>query len=100
MKIEDRLLKFPRWLPNDLEGFIYIYPDKYPPIVKEFEDIALKIAGDPEEFRKYASRLSPENRQHGWGNHYLLSPEEIHDVYAEEAFYLLLVLLAAGPWRQ
>ena len=36
-----------------------------------------------EEFRTYASRLSPENRQHGWGNHYLLSPEEIHDVYAE-----------------
>lgn len=35
------------------------------------------------EFQIYASRLSPENLEYGWGNHYLLTPEQIHDDYAE-----------------
>lgn len=36
-----------------------------------------------EKFRTYASRLSPENLQHGWGNHYLFPPEQIHEAYVE-----------------
>ncbi len=50
MKIDDHLLKFPKYLPNDLEGLMFYYPEKFPLIVREFEEIAPKIAGDPEAF--------------------------------------------------
>ena len=36
-----------------------------------------------EKFRTYASRLSPENLEHGWGSHYLMTLEDIHEDYTE-----------------
>lgn len=36
-----------------------------------------------EKFRTYASRLSPENCKHRWGEHYLFPPAQIHDAYVE-----------------
>jgi len=53
MKINDHLLRFPKYLPNDLEGLMFYYPEKFPPIIAEFEKIAPKIASDPAAFRKY-----------------------------------------------
>lgn len=60
MKIDEHLLKFPKYLPNDLEGLMFYYPEKFPPIVAEFEEIAPKIAGDPEAFRKYGDKSRDE----------------------------------------
>lgn len=60
MKIDEYLLKFPKFLPNDLEGLMFYYPEKFPLIVSDFEEIAPKIAGDAEEFRKYADWTSKE----------------------------------------
>ena len=55
MKIDlsPQLLKFPKILPNDLESFLVFYPNKFPPIIPYYEEVAKKIAGDPEAFRKY-----------------------------------------------
>ena len=53
IKINEQLLQFPRVLPNDLESFLVFYPNKFPPIVSYYEEVAPKIAGDPEAFRKY-----------------------------------------------
>jgi hypothetical protein len=60
MKIDDNLLKFPKYLPNDLEGLMFYYPEKFPPIVREFEAIAPKIAGDPAAFREYGNKSRDE----------------------------------------
>src|SRR5690242_10019065 len=63
MKIDPQLLKFPRFLPNDLEGLIFLYPEKFPPIVPYFEEVAPKIAADPQAFRDYGDWASGELRQ-------------------------------------
>ncbi len=60
MKIDDYLLKFPRSIPNDLEGLMVHYPEKFPLIVNDFEEVAPKIAGNPEEFRKYGDQMRDE----------------------------------------
>lgn len=36
------------------------------------------------KFKTRAKRLSPENLINGWGNHYLMTPEQIREEYAEE----------------
>lgn len=53
LKIPDYLLKFPKYLPNDIEGFIFYYPNKFPDIINKYEEAAQKYAMDPEGFRKY-----------------------------------------------
>lgn len=53
MKIDEGFFKFPRHLPNDLEGFIFYYPVKYPPIVPYFEEVARKIGADPQGYKDY-----------------------------------------------
>ncbi len=53
MKIDPQLLKFPMTLPNDLEGFIFYYPPKFPQIVPYFEEIAGKIGVDSKAYQEY-----------------------------------------------
>lgn len=53
MKIDEKYLKFPETLPNDLEGFMVYYPHKFPLIVREYEDAAKRVSNSSEEFRKY-----------------------------------------------
>ncbi|KKR91180.1 MAG: hypothetical protein UW74_C0029G0002 [Candidatus Giovannonibacteria bacterium GW2011_GWC2_44_8] len=60
MKIDEHLLKFPKYLPNDLEGLMFYYPEKFPLIVSDFEEVAPKIAGDPEAFRQYSDHVRDE----------------------------------------
>lgn len=60
MKISEHLLKFPKYLPNDLEGLMFYYPEKFPRIVTEFELIALKIADSPQAFREYGEAMRTE----------------------------------------
>jgi hypothetical protein len=38
-----------------------------------------------EKFKIRAKRLSPENLKNRWGYHYLMTPEEIREEYAEES---------------
>ncbi len=52
MKLDLHFLQFPRHLPNDLEGFIYFYPRKFPQIVKAYTEAAKKVCIDPKEFEK------------------------------------------------
>lgn len=53
MKIDEKYLKFPQTLPNDLEGFMAYYPYKFPLIMNEYEEAAKRVADSPAEFRKY-----------------------------------------------
>lgn len=53
MKIDEKYLKFPKSLPNDLEGFADFYPKKFPPIVDYYEKVASDIVYDPQKFRDY-----------------------------------------------
>jgi len=55
INIDDQfsLLKFPRSLPNDLEGLVWYYPAKFPPIVEYYEEVAPKLAFDAKAFREY-----------------------------------------------
>lgn len=55
MKLDSKYLKFPISLPNDLEAFLLYYPHKFPGIVPYYEEIAEKIAGDPQAFREYGN---------------------------------------------
>ncbi len=53
MKIDEKLLKFPKTLPNDLESFMVFYPAKFPGIVLYYEEIAKKIASNPTAYKEY-----------------------------------------------
>ncbi|MFA6421834.1 MAG: hypothetical protein WCV92_00285 [Candidatus Buchananbacteria bacterium] len=55
IKIGEQYLQFPKVLPNDLESFLIFYPNKFPLIVPYYKEVAKKIAGDPEEFKKYGN---------------------------------------------
>src|SRR3989339_1990785 len=52
MKPDPQFLKFPAYLLNDLEGFLFIYPRKFPKVVSEYERAAKKFGTDPIGFRK------------------------------------------------
>lgn len=56
MKLDKNLLKFPRFLPNDLEGLMFYYPNKFPPVVAEYEKAARQLAADPCGFAEYGDR--------------------------------------------
>ncbi len=53
MKIPNHVFTFPKTLPNDLEGFAFFYPAKFPGIVAYYENIAKEVTADPEAFRIY-----------------------------------------------
>ena len=55
--IPEHLRHFPRFLPNDLEGLIFIYPNKFPKIVDEYEELVEKIATNPVAYRKYGDEM-------------------------------------------
>lgn len=55
MKIDEQLLKFPRTLPNDLESFMVFYPNKFPPIVAYYEEVARKIGADSRVYQEYGN---------------------------------------------
>lgn len=52
MKLDKRLLAFPGYLPNDLEGFIYFYPRKFPQIIEVYTETAKKVCQDPKAFEQ------------------------------------------------
>ncbi len=52
MKIDKKYLEFPQFLDNDLEGFFFIFPNKYPKVVKLYKDIAKKVYDNPKLFRE------------------------------------------------
>lgn len=53
MKIDEYLFRFPRYIPNDIEGFMFTYPKKFPPIVAYFEGVAKKIGADSKAYQEY-----------------------------------------------
>ncbi|MCX6811981.1 MAG: hypothetical protein NT039_04835 [Candidatus Berkelbacteria bacterium] len=60
MNIDEKFLKFPQTLPNDLEAFMVFYPNKFPPIISYYEKIAHKIANDPEAYHEYGDWAQKE----------------------------------------
>ena len=42
IKIPEYLLKMPTYLPNDIEGMIFTYPNKFPLIKEKYEEAAKK----------------------------------------------------------
>lgn len=60
INIPEYLLKMPKFLPNDIEGMIFTYPNKFPQIVKNYEEVAKKYYADPEGFRRYGDKQLEE----------------------------------------
>lgn len=60
IKIPEYLLKMPTYLPNDIEGMIFTYPNKFPLIKEKYEETAKKYAMDPEGFRQYGDKQKAE----------------------------------------
>lgn len=60
IKIPEYLLKMPTYLPNDIEGMIFTYPNKFPLIKKRYEEVAKKYATDPAGFREYGDAQKAE----------------------------------------
>ena len=60
IKIPEYLLKMPTYLPNDIEGMIFTYPNKFPLIKEKYEEAAKKYAMDPEGFRQYGDAEKAE----------------------------------------
>ena len=60
IKIPEYLLKMPTYLPNDIEGMIFTYPNKFPLIKKRYEEVAKKYAMDPVGFREYGDSQKAE----------------------------------------
>lgn len=63
INIPEYLLKMPEFLPNDLEGMIFTYPNKFPKIVKAYEEAARKYYADPQGFREYGNQQLVEIKQ-------------------------------------
>jgi hypothetical protein len=111
MKIDipERLLKFPRVIPNDLEGLIFLYPDKFPPIISEFEAIVPTIASDPVAFRAYGDKSREElgaafeKIKHDYENgddtdlDFLISIDERFSKIYCYRFWIVNYLLPDGP---
>lgn len=55
MKIDPQLLKFPFSLPNDIEGFMFTYPHKFPLIIPFFEEVAQKVGTDSKAYQEYGN---------------------------------------------
>ena len=60
MKQDNFLFKFPKSIPNDIEGFISYYPWKYPGIILEYEKAARKYYFNPNGFEKFYRSLRKE----------------------------------------
>ena len=60
IKIPEYLLKMPTYLPNDIEGMIFTYPNKFPLIKEKYEEAAQKYAMDPVGFRQYGDSQKAE----------------------------------------
>ena len=60
IKIPEYLLKMPTYLPNDIEGMIFTYPNKFPLIKEKYEEAAKKYAMDPVGFRQYGDSQKAE----------------------------------------
>ena len=60
IKIPEYLLKMPTYLPNDIEGMIFTYPNKFPLIKEKYEEAAKKYAMDPVGFREYGDAQKAE----------------------------------------
>jgi len=60
MTQNNSLFKFPKSIPNDIEGFMAYYPWKFPGIVLEYEKSAEKYHLHPEEFRKFSFAFKKE----------------------------------------
>ena len=67
IKIPEYLLKMPTYLPNDIEGMIFTYPNKFPLIKEKYEEQYLK-AGLALAFSTHKRR----NVEHGTTNQWLL----------------------------
>lgn len=53
MKIDPRILKFPRSLPNDEQQFMTYYPYKYPKVIEFFEEKAKELYNKPVEYAQF-----------------------------------------------
>ena len=60
IKIPEYLLKMPTYLPNDIEGMIFTYPNKFPLIKEKYEEAAKEYAMDPVGFRQYGDSQKAE----------------------------------------
>jgi hypothetical protein len=55
MKYNDAIFTFPTHLPNDLEGFMYFYPKKFPALIEYYETKAREFFLDPEGFAAFVT---------------------------------------------
>ena len=57
---QNKLFKVPEVLPNDLEGFCFYYPKKFPLVRVYFEETIKRIFNNPPEFKKVLKEQKEE----------------------------------------
>ncbi|MCK5490486.1 MAG: hypothetical protein KAI67_01450 [Candidatus Pacebacteria bacterium] len=106
------IFKFPRYLPNDLEGFIDFYPGKFPGVVPYYEKCARKYFKSPEKFKVFAEdsykdlvigvNIIRKDYSKGDKNDldFLLETDNrLHKLYAFR-FWIVNYLFADGPFHE
>jgi len=106
------LFKFPTFLPNDLEGFIFVYPKKFPELVSYYEKAAERYFEDPAGFEIFAKNSFKDlhfgfekiNNAYQKGDknslEFLLSIDgRLHKLYAFR-FWVVNYLFADGPLHE
>lgn len=109
MKIAKQYLEFPKTLPNDIEGFLFYYPRKFPLIVGEYKKAAQMVAESPDNFRKYGNLARDElflgfekiKKDYEKGNQedleFLLSIDQRFNKLICYRFWIVNYLFADGP---
>lgn len=109
MKHKKEILKFPRFLPNDLEGFMDFYPGKFPEIISFYEKCAKKYFENPKDFKIFAKdsykdlvigveKIKKDYNKENNNNldFLLLIDSRLHKLYTFR-FWVVNYLFADGP---
>ena len=109
MKHKKEIFKFPRFLPNDLEGFMDFYPGKFPEIISFYEKCAKKYFENPKDFEIFAKNSYKDlvigvekiKKDYDKGdkndlNFLLFTDSRLHKLYAFR-FWIVNYLFADGP---
>lgn len=108
IELPEEVTKFPKYLPNDLENMIHIYPMKFPKVKEEYERVVRIIGIDPEEYQKYGNyhkeilikaleKLKMEYKQEEKSLDFLVKMDQRLNKLFCFRFWIVNYLFADGP---
>lgn len=112
MKYKDFDFDFPKFIPNDLEGFMFFYPRKFPSIINFYTENVQKYLRNSEGFIKFCQQSylelkagfdkikSDYDKQKNKNLDFLLEIDcRLHKLYAFR-FWTINYLFADGPMHE